>query len=154
MLGAVEAVLAMGAYLLAWRAQGVGLADLQAIAPGLLDGTAAPHWQLMQQQASAATFTTIMLGQVGALMACRSESQPTLQRIGSRWLRHNPLLLLGIGSELALTAALVLVAPLAAVLELAPFPASWLGWMVPVPLLVVLVDDARKHLRNRVSEAG
>jgi calcium-translocating P-type ATPase len=153
-LGAVEAVLAMGAYLLAWRAQGVGLADLQAIAPGLLDGSAAPQWQLMQQQASAATFTTIVLGQVGALMACRSESQPTLQRIGSRWLRHNPLLLLGIGSELALTAALVLVAPLAAVLELAPFPASWLGWMVPVPLLVVLVDDARKHLRTRVSEAG
>jgi polyferredoxin len=87
-------------------------------------------------------------------MACRSENQPTLQGIGLGWLRHNPLLLLGISSELAIAAALVLVAPLAAVLELAPFPASWLGWMLPVPLLVVLVDDARKHLGHRPSQTG
>ena len=153
-LGAVEAAAAMAAFLLAWRAQGVGLAELQALAPGLLAGTAAPHWQLAQQQASAAAFTTIVLGQLGTLMACRSESQPALHGIGLRWLRQNPLLLLGIGSELALTAALVLVAPLAAVLELAPFPAGWLGWMLPVPLLVMLVDEARKRLGKSPRPAG
>ena len=53
---------------------------------------------------------------------------------------------LGIGSELAIAVLLVQVAPLAAVLELAPFPAGWLGWMLPVPVLVVLVDDLRKRL--------
>jgi Ca2+-transporting ATPase len=153
-LGAVEAALAMAAYLLAWRTQGVNLGELQRLAPSLLAGTAAPHWQLLQRQASAACFTTIVLGQLGALLACRSENQPTLQGIGLGWLRHNPLLLLGISSELAIAAALVLVAPLAAVLELAPFPASWLGWMLPVPLLVVLVDDARKHLGHRPSQTG
>jgi magnesium-transporting ATPase (P-type) len=146
LLGAVEAGLAMAAYLLAWRAEGVGLSELRALAPALLAGTAEPVWQHLQRQASAATFTTIVLGQLGVLMACRSDRQPVLGRPGLGWLRRNPLLGLGIGSELAIAALLVLVAPLAAVLELAPFPAAWLGWMLPVPVLVVLADDLRKRL--------
>jgi calcium-translocating P-type ATPase len=144
-LGLVEAALAMAAYLLAWRAQGVSWAELQALAPQLLHGTAIPFEQAMQHRASAATFTTIVLAQVGVLMACRSESRPALQGLGLGWIRSNPLLLLGIGSELLITTALITLAPLAAVLELAPFPIGWLGWMLPVPLLVVLVDDARKR---------
>jgi Ca2+-transporting ATPase len=147
LLGAVEAGLAMAAYLLAWRAEGVGLAQLRALAPALLAGTAEPAWQVVQRQASAATFTTIVLGQLGVLMACRSDRQPVLGRPGLGWLRRNPLLGLGIGSELAIAALLVQVAPLAAVLELAPFPAGWLGWMLPVPVLVVLADDLRKRLQ-------
>jgi Ca2+-transporting ATPase len=146
LLGAVEAGLAMAAYLLAWRAEGVGLAQLRALAPALLAGTAEPAWQVVQRQASAATFTTIVLGQLGVLMACRSDRQPVLGRPGLGWLHRNPLLGLGIGSELAIAVLLVQVAPLAAVLELAPFPAGWLGWMLPVPVLVVLVDDLRKRL--------
>jgi calcium-translocating P-type ATPase len=146
LLGAVEAGLATAAYLLAWRAEGVGLAQLRALAPALLAGTAEPAWQVVQRQASAATFTTIVLGQLGVLMACRSDRQPVLGRPGLGWLRRNPLLGLGIGSELAIAVLLVQVAPLAAVLELAPFPAGWLGWMLPVPVLVVLVDDLRKRL--------
>jgi len=146
LLGAVEAGLAMAAYLLGWRAEGVGLAQLRALAPALLAGTAEPAWQVVQRQASAATFTTIVLGQLGGLMACRSDRQPVLGRPGLGWLHRNPLLGLGIGSELAIAVLLVQVAPLAAVLELAPFPAGWLGWMLPVPVLVVLVDDLRKRL--------
>jgi len=148
-LGLVEAALAMAAYLLAWRAQGVGLPQLQALAPQLLHGTAAPFELAMQHRASAATFTTIVLAQVGVLMACRSESRPALQGLGLAWIRTNPLLLLGIGSELLLTTLLITVAPLAALLEMAPFPVGWLGWMLPVPLLVVLVDDARKRLQRQ-----
>ena len=146
LIGAVEAGLAMAAYLLAWRSQGVGLAELRALAPALLHGSAAPALQAIQRQASAATFSTIVLGQLGALMACRSDRQPALGRLGLGWLQRNPLLGLGLGSELAIAALLVQVAPLAAVLELAPFPAGWLGWMLPVPLLVMLADDARKRL--------
>ncbi|MFM7513967.1 MAG: HAD-IC family P-type ATPase [Cyanobium sp.] len=119
---------------------------LPALSPALLAGTAEPVWQHLQRQASAATFTTIVLGQLGVLMACRSDRQPVPGRPGLGWLRRNPLLGLGIGSELAIAARLVLVEPLAAVLELAPFPAAWLGWMLPVPVLVVLADDLRKRL--------
>jgi magnesium-transporting ATPase (P-type) len=144
-LGLTEAVLSMAAYLLAWRAQGVSWSELQTLAPYLLHGTATPLEQSLQHRASAAAFTTIVLGQVGVLMACRSQARPTLRGIGIAWLRANPLLLLGIGSELLLCAVLILVAPLAGVLELEPFPLQWLGWMLPVPLLVVLADDAHKR---------
>ncbi len=49
-LGLVEAALAMAAYLLAWRALGVKWAELQALAPELLHGTATPFEQAMQHR--------------------------------------------------------------------------------------------------------
>jgi Ca2+-transporting ATPase len=144
-LGLTEAACSMAAYLLAWRAQGVDWVALQGLAPALLRGTAAPAVQVMQHQASAAAFSTIVLGQFGVLLACRSTSRPVLGASGLAGLIANPLLLLGIAWESLLTAALVLVAPLAALMELAPFPAGWLTWMLLAPLLIVLVDDIRKR---------
>jgi Ca2+-transporting ATPase len=99
----------------------------------------------MQHQASAAAFTTIVFGQFGVLLACRSTTRPVLAASGVAGLLANPLLLLGIAWETCLTVALVLVPPLAALMELAPFPSGWLGWMVLAPLLIVLVDDTRKR---------
>jgi Ca2+-transporting ATPase len=144
-LGLTEAACSMAAYLLAWRAQGIDWVALQGLAPALLRGTAAPAVQAMQHQASAAAFSTIVLGQFGVLLACRSTSRPVLAASGLAGLVANPLLLLGIAWESLLTASLVLVAPLAALMEMAPFPTGWLIWMLLAPLLIVLVDDLRKR---------
>ncbi len=144
-LGATEAACSMAAYLLAWRAQGIDWAALRELAPSLLQGTASASVQAMQHQASAAAFTTIVFGQFGVLLACRSTSRPVLAAAGLGGLLANPLLLLGIAWETLLTMALVLVPPLAALMELAPFPAGWLGWMLLAPVLIVLVDDTRKR---------
>jgi Ca2+-transporting ATPase len=119
-LGLIEAALAMGAYLLA-----------PVVA--------------LQGQASAAAFTTIVLAQVGMVLACRSERQRALSALTWFALRANPLLPVGIGFELVLTAVLVSVVPLAAVFGMAPFPGRWLGWMVLAPLGVMLADDLRKQ---------
>ena len=56
-LGLAEALLAMLAYLLAWRQAGVELNSLRQWAPELLHGSAPVAVQLMQQQASSAAFT-------------------------------------------------------------------------------------------------
>ncbi len=145
-LGLMEAGFSMGAYLLVWRHAGVGLAELQVLAPQLLQHTAPAQLQAVQLQASSVAFATIVVCQVGVLMACRSEWRPA-------WLLlrdANPLLWCGVASELLLLSALVLVPALGGVFSMAPFPLEFLGWMALAPLLIVLADDLRKlRVRRR-----
>ena len=139
-LGLTEAICSMAIYLLAWRAQGVDWPALQALAPALLQGSAAPLEQWMQRRASAAAFTAIVAAQLGVLLACRRGLSGSLTRA-------NPLLLPAIISMGLLTAALILLPPLASLLQLAPYPPAWLVWMVPVPILVLLADRLASRSR-------
>ncbi len=139
-LGPLEAGFSMLAYLLVWRQAGVDLPQLQALAPQLLQHSAPAALQAVQLRASSVAFTTIVLGQVGALMACRSEWRPSWRLPGGA----NPLLWLGLLSELLLLAALLRLPALGAIFSLVPFPVAWLGPMALAPLLIVLVDDLRK----------
>jgi Ca2+-transporting ATPase len=144
-LGPLEAGLALLAYLLVWRQAGVSLAELQTLVPLLLNHTAPEPIQALQLKASSVALSTIVLGQVGALLACRSE-----WRLSWRMLRErNPLLWLGVLCELLLLSALLLLPSLAAIFGLGPFPAAWLGPMALAPLLIVLADDGHKAWRQR-----
>ncbi len=138
-LGFTEAVCSMAAYLLTWRAGGVGWAELRALAPALLQGSATPLQLQMQHQASAVAFTVIVFGQLGVLLACRRGTTRSFSRL-------NPLLLPSVASMGLITTALILVRPVAAVMQLAPYPPIVLAWMLPVPLLVLLADRARAAL--------
>ncbi|MEB3272041.1 MAG: cation-transporting P-type ATPase, partial [Synechococcus sp.] len=144
-LGMLEAGLAMLAYLLVWRQAGVGLAQLQALAPQLLQHTAPEPMQTLQLRASSVAFTTIVLGQVGVLMACRSEARSAWRMLAE----PNPLLWAGLLSELLLVAALLLVPELGMHFGLGPFPVAFLPWMALVPPLIVLCDDLRKDCLRR-----
>jgi magnesium-transporting ATPase (P-type) len=144
-LGVLEATASMGAYLLVWHRAGVSLPQLQALAPQLLSHSAPAALQLLQRQASAAAFSTIVFSQVGVLLACRSEWRCAWRSL----LEPNPMLWFGIVSELLLLGALVLIPALGSVVAMAPFPAPWLGWMLLAPLLIVLADDQRKRCISR-----
>ena len=140
-LGLLEAGLSLGAYLLVWHQAGISVAELQALAPQLMQHSAPAPLQQLQLQASAAAFSTIVFSQVGVLLACRSE-----WRSAWRSLREpNPLLWFGISSELLLLSALVLVPALGSVFAMAPFPAPLLAWLLLAPLLILLADDLRKR---------
>jgi len=143
-LGPLEAGLAMLAYLLVWRQAGVSWPQLQALAPQLLSHAAPAAIQAVQLQASSVAFATIVLGQVGALLACRSDWRPSWRLPRDA----NPLLWLGVLSELLLLGALLLLPALGAIFDLGPFPVAWLGPMVLAPLLIVLADDGRKACRR------
>ena len=144
-LGPLEAGLAMLAYGLVWRQAGLTWPQLQALAPQLLQHTAPPALQAVQQRASSVAFTAIVLGQLGALMACRSEWRPSW-----RMLREpNPLLWWGVISELLLLAALLLVPALGVVFALGPYPLRWLPLLALSAPLIVLVDDLRKRWPRR-----
>jgi Ca2+-transporting ATPase len=143
-LGLLEAGLSMGAYLLVWHQAGVGLQTLRELAPQLMHHTAPARWQSVQLQASSAAFTTIVLSQVGVLLACRSDWMPSWRTLR----QPNPLLWFGIASELLLLSALVLVPALGAIVSMGPFPASLLGWLALAPLLILLADDLRKRLQS------
>ena len=144
-LGLLEAGLSMGAYLLVWQQAGVGFRELQALAPQLLHHSAPSQLQTVQLQASSAAFATIVFSQVGVLMACRSEWRSAFHLLRE----PNPLLWFGVGSELVLLSALILVPALGRSFNMVPFPAPFLGWMLLAPLTIVLADDLRKLALRR-----
>ncbi|MCT0208910.1 cation-transporting P-type ATPase [Synechococcus sp. CS-1332] len=143
-LGLVEGLVAMAGYLLTWRANGVGWSQLRLLAPQLLHHTADAGVVAIQQQATTVTFCLIVAGQMGTLLACRSERRPAWAMLGI----PNPMLWLGLISEPLLASALVLVAPVAAVFGMVPFPMAWLGPMALAPVLVILVDALDKRWRH------
>ncbi|MFO7629035.1 MAG: cation-transporting P-type ATPase [Prochlorococcaceae cyanobacterium] len=144
-IGLIEALAAMGGYLLVWRQAGIGLAELQQLAPALLRHQAPLEIVTLQQQASSVAFATIVSGQIGALQACRSELQ-SLRRLP--WWR-NRLLWLGVASELLLLALLTQQPVVATVFGMAPLPPALLGWVLAAAPLVLLAEELRKALRRR-----
>jgi Ca2+-transporting ATPase len=146
-LGLTEAAVAMAGYLLVWRTQGVGLMELRALAPALLHHRAPAALQAVQTQASTVTFALIVAGQMGALLACRSDFRPFWQVLR----RPNRLLWLGFASEPVVAAILVLVPPLAEAFGTAPFPSAWLGPMLLAPLAVLTADSLHKLASGRWS---
>jgi Ca2+-transporting ATPase len=139
-LGLLEALLAMAAYGLTWHSHGFGLAELRAVAPALLHHSAPEGLQAIQRQASAATLGAIVFGQIGTLLACRSDWQSILQMS----LVANPLLGLGIASELLAFGALLLLPPLAQTFQVAPFPPQLWWWLLACTPALLLADEARK----------
>ncbi|MEB3265698.1 MAG: cation-transporting P-type ATPase [Cyanobacteriota bacterium] len=134
-LGLSEAVAAMAAYLLAWRAGGVDLAGLRRLAPLLLHHQAPPAVELLQRQASGLCFAAIVAGQIGVVLVCRGRQ---------RW-RPNGLIWGGVAAELVFTGLLLAWHPLAELMAMAPPPLAWLAWLPLVPLLVLAVAQGRSQ---------
>ena len=140
-LGLAEAVASMGGYLLVWRWHGVGWGELRALAPALLHKSAPAAVQAIQDQASTVAFALIVAGQMGALLACRSDLQPFWQTLR----RPNRLLWVGFCSEPLVASTLILVPALAAAFGLAPIPPAWVLPMGLATLLVLAVDTVHKR---------
>jgi magnesium-transporting ATPase (P-type) len=97
-------------------------------------------------QATTATFVAIVACQVGTAFAARTE-RVSLLTIG---VLTNPLLLGGIGFELAFTALVVYLPVGHALLGTAPLDATTLLLIAPFPLVVWGVDELyRATLRRR-----
>ncbi|MEU2348492.1 cation-transporting P-type ATPase [Modestobacter sp. NPDC049651] len=130
-LGPVEAVVALGAFLTVLVASGWGYGD----EPGAR----------VLATASGAAFTAIVLGQAANAFACRSSSRPAW-RLG--W-RTNPLLVGAVGVELLVLAGMVGIPPVADLLD--QRVPSLLGLAVAVLAVpaVLLADALAKALAAR-----
>ncbi|MFM7464516.1 MAG: HAD-IC family P-type ATPase [Cyanobium sp.] len=148
-LGLTEAALSMGGYLKVWADHGVPLHQLQRLAPQLLHHTAEPWVAGVQTRASTLAFALIVAGQMGALLACRSDRLPVWRLLGV----PNPLLWWGLLSEPLLASALILLPALAGVFGFLPLSPGDGPLLVGAPLVVLLVDTAHKaasrSLRSR-----
>ncbi len=91
------------------------------------------------------TFAGIVACQVGTALAARTE-RASLRTVG---FASNPLLLLGIASELAFLAALVYLPSLHGVFGTAPLDGVELAVLAPFPLVVWGADELRRSLLRR-----
>jgi magnesium-transporting ATPase (P-type) len=137
-LGPVEAVMEMGAFVVVLSAAG-WLPGQPSVDPAVLAA------------ASGAAFATVVLAQLGNAFACRSTSQWP-GRLG--W-TSNPLLLWAVAAEIALL-ALFLFAPALAD-RLGHQSPPLLGWCIALlaPVAVLAADALHKKLRRaRVTSRG
>jgi calcium-translocating P-type ATPase len=137
LLGAVSALLVMAAFFFTlWRG---------GWHPGAPTGAGSPLHHVYLE-ATTATFVGIVACQVGTAFAARTE-RAALRTVG---LLSNRLLLLGIGFELAFTAALLYVTPVAGIFGTVPLPAATLALLAAFPVLVWASDELlRMHGRRR-----
>ncbi|MFE3287345.1 cation transporting ATPase C-terminal domain-containing protein, partial [Streptomyces sp. NPDC059233] len=135
-LGSVSAVLVMtGFFYVLWRA---GWQPGDPTGPG----TPLHHAYLT---ATTATFAGIVTCQVGTAVAARTD-HAALRDIG---FFSNPLLLAGIGFELAFTAALVYAPPLQNLFGTAALPLDVVLLIAAFPPVVWGTDEVRRWARRR-----
>jgi magnesium-transporting ATPase (P-type) len=91
------------------------------------------------------TFAGIVACQIGTAVAARTE-RVSLRSIG---LFSNRLLLWGIATEIAFTAALVYLPPLQALFGTAALGPSELALLLPMPFVVWGSDELRRFLVRR-----
>ncbi len=139
LLGAVSAVLVMGAFLLTLHRAGWHLGDPTG------PGTALHHAYL---QATTITFAAIVACQIGTAFAARTD-RASLFTIG---VFSNPLLLAGIAFELAFTGAVIYVPLLQDVFNTASLGLTQLIVIAPFPVLVWGVDELARWIRRHRGE--
>ena len=135
-LGGIEAALVLGGFFVVLLRAGW--------TPGAAVGVGSPLHEAYLQ-ATTMTFAGIVACQVGTALAARTE-RASLRTVG---FASNPLLLLGIASELAFLAALVYLPSLHGVFGTAPLDGVELAVLAPFPLVVWGADELRRSLLRR-----
>jgi len=150
-LGGIETALAYAGFLTVLAVAGSGGTPLERLMHGLLPGAElegglrllAPAQDITAYALAVTVFYAgVVMAQVGNAYACRTE-RGQVRQIG--WL-GNPLLLVGILVEIGLLLVLVYVKPIAALFGHVPIPPLyWIGLSF-YPLVLYLLDWARRYL--------
>jgi calcium-translocating P-type ATPase len=111
------------------------------------DGTALHNTYLT---ATTMTFFGMVMGQIGTAFAARTD-RASLRSVG---VFSNPLLLWGIGFELALSAILIYVPPFQSLLDTAALSPADLLLTLPFPFIVWGADEVRRYLIRRHAGTG
>ncbi len=135
--GTIEAAVCMGAYFLLNWTYGWPEAPLAG------SGT-------VYNLATTVTFAAIVLAQIGAVFACRTE-RTSVFRTG---LHTNKLILIGIAVELLVLCVLSYTPFLHGLFNTAPLGLREWGYLIWIPPVVLLIDELRKLALRKLSTRG
>jgi magnesium-transporting ATPase (P-type) len=144
-LGLLEGLAGMTGFLLVWRANGYGFAELQGVHAAILAHSANATQMAIYHQATTVTLAEIVACQVGNVFACRSE-RISIFRLG---FFSNRLIWLGIVVEWAMILTIIYVPPLQKIFATAPLsPLQW-SLLILCPPLILMADELRKRMVHR-----
>ena len=130
--GAIESIIAMGAFFFLYFENGVSFTELQG------SGT-------IYIMATTMTLAAIVFGQIGAVFSCRTE-KTSLFKVG---FFTNRLVLIGVAFELILLSVLIYVPFFNDIFNTAPIGIKeWLYLIIWAPL-IILLDEIRKKIARR-----
>lgn len=144
-LGIIEAVLSMGAFFIVWASYGYFLADIQQVTPQIFHNTAVASIREAYRHATTMAMAAIIACQMGNIIVCRSEHLPFWQLS----LKKNLLILIGIGTELAIAVALIYLPFFTAIFMTQPLTLSDFGILCLCPLILIFLEEFRRYLVRR-----
>jgi hypothetical protein len=96
------------------------------------------------------SFAGIVACQIGNVFACRSDHES----VRASSVRSNPLILLGVASEIALLLLLIYVPVLGRPFGLEPLELAHWAFLAPFPGVIIVLEEARKALTRRRNRSG
>jgi calcium-translocating P-type ATPase len=137
-LGAIEALLALGAFFWTYRVAGWR--------PGLPLAASGDVYR----RATTMTLAGIVAAQVGNVFACRTERESVFR--AGFW--ANPLVFGGVAAEVGILLLLMLVPPFPHVFGLAPLALAEWRVLLVFPVVVLALEEGRKWIARRISGGG
>ncbi|MBE9236884.1 cation-transporting P-type ATPase [Anabaena aphanizomenioides LEGE 00250] len=146
-LGLLEGLAGMAGFFFVWWTNGYNLPQLQALSPSILSHSANAATMAIYHQATTMTLAVIVACQDGNVFACRSERFSIL-RLG---FFTNRLIWAGIAVEWILILSIIYSPTLQNVFSTAPLKPSYLLMLLFCPPLILIADELRKIIINRVN---
>ncbi|GCL39925.1 cation-transporting ATPase, E1-E2 type [Sphaerospermopsis reniformis] len=146
-LGLLEGLAGMAGFFFVWWTNGYNLPQLQALSPSILSHSANAATMAIYHQATTMTLAVIVACQDGNVFACRSERFSIL-RLG---FFTNRLIWAGIAVEWILILSIIYSPTLQNVFSTAPLKLSYLLMLLFCPPLILIADELRKIIINRVN---
>jgi magnesium-transporting ATPase (P-type) len=141
-MGMIEAALGFIGFCAVWHSYGYGFADLQQFTTAILERTAPEPIMAIYKQSTTVSLVAIVTCQIGNLFACRS-NRISIFQLG---FFSNPLVWLGILSEVGLILAIVYVPPLQRIFATAALSRSQFMALLVCPFIVLGAEELRKLL--------
>lgn len=146
-LGLLEGLAGMAGFFFVWWTNGYNLPQLQALSPSILSHSANAATMTIYHQATTMTLAVIVACQDGNVFACRSERFSIL-RLG---FFTNRLIWAGIAVEWLLILSIIYSPTLQKIFSTAPLKPSYLLMLLFCPPLILIADELRKIIINRVN---
>ncbi|QYX31427.1 cation-translocating P-type ATPase [Sphaerospermopsis torques-reginae] len=146
-LGLLEGIAGMAGFFFVWWTNGYHLPQLQALSPSILSHSANAATMAIYHQATTMTLAVIVACQDGNVFACRSERFSIL-RLG---FFTNRLIWAGIAIEWILILSIIYSPTLQKIFSTAPLKPSYLLMLLFCPPLILIADELRKRIINRVN---
>ncbi|WP_246147073.1 HAD-IC family P-type ATPase [Bacillus massilioanorexius] len=144
-LGVIEAMMLFAMFFFTWNHFGYTFAEVRSLTFSIVDGSASEHVKYVYQYAITMAFGSVIACQIGNVLVCRSQRQCFYKALKKK----NPLMLWGIGIEIALFLVIAYVPFMQTLFETTGPKLHHLALLLVCPFVLISLEETRKWFVRR-----